>query len=54
MTDALLHLIGKYPSLATLRTADSGATILNTLAIRPSDFKSGSDLGSWQNFIYPC
>ncbi|KAF8364632.1 hypothetical protein HHK36_033396 [Tetracentron sinense] len=54
--DIALHLLHRYPHLATDHTRDDHAigktTVLHVMAAKPSAFPSGSRLGFFQRFIY--
>ncbi|KAL5822530.1 hypothetical protein ACOSQ4_020430 [Xanthoceras sorbifolium] len=50
--DITLHLLGRFPELATYREDKSGRNILSILAVRPTDFQSGTKLNFWETWIY--
>ncbi|KAL9451710.1 hypothetical protein AB3S75_013308 [Citrus x aurantiifolia] len=52
LADIVLHLIDSHSNFATAKD-DEGHNILDALVLRPQDFRSGTDLGSWKNWIYP-
>ncbi|XP_059634745.1 uncharacterized protein LOC132277051 [Cornus florida] len=50
--DICLHLIQRYPHLATARDKNN-SSILHILSQNPSAFPSGSRFGFWKSCIYP-
>ncbi|XP_028080720.1 delta-latroinsectotoxin-Lt1a-like [Camellia sinensis] len=51
--DIALHLVGRYPELATPMVHD-GRHALKTMASMASAFPSGIRLNRWQQLIYSC
>ncbi|KAL5755738.1 hypothetical protein ACOSQ2_020484 [Xanthoceras sorbifolium] len=50
--DITLYLLRRFPELATYREDKSGRNILSILAVRPTDFLSGTKLNCWETWIY--
>ncbi|RWR75694.1 ankyrin repeat-containing protein [Cinnamomum micranthum f. kanehirae] len=49
--DISLYLLQRYPNLCTAQDTD-GQTLLQVLAMQPSNFLSGSRLNFWERWIY--